>query len=67
MPTSLSSFLGTTYNGDRGTQGEIASQGTQGLQGGQGIQGVGGSFSSQGVRGLQGRYFFTISFLGIKY
>jgi hypothetical protein len=42
MPTSLSSFLGTTYQGATGTQGTTGSTGAQGATGIQGIQGIQG-------------------------
>ena len=56
MPTSLSSFLGTTYEGSQGSQGlqGLSNQGAQGLQGLQGVQGIQGLQGLQGVQGLQG-------------
>jgi hypothetical protein len=64
MAINLSTFLGTTFQGNTGTQGPQGPQGTQGLQGlsNQGVQGPQGTqglqglqgLSNQGVQGLQG-------------
>ena len=61
MPTNLSTFLGTTYQGLQGNQGlqGLSNQGSQGLQGVQGLsnqgsQGLQGLQGSQGLQGVQG-------------
>lgn len=57
MPTLLSTYLGTTFQGNTGSQGVQGLQGiqgTQGLQGVQGVQGLQGVQGNQGVQGLQG-------------
>jgi hypothetical protein len=54
---TLSSILGSAYQGvqgTQGTQGTIGIQGVQGLQGLQGTQGVQGSQGLQGTQGTQG-------------
>ena len=57
MPTNLTTFLGTTYQGAQGIQGAQGPQGRQGFQGvvgAQGAQGVIGAQGAQGVVGAQG-------------
>lgn len=68
MTINLSTFLGTTFQGNTGIQGTqgvqgLSNQGTQGLQGTTGFQGTQGlqgdqglqGLSNQGIQGLQGR------------
>jgi hypothetical protein len=59
MPTNLSTFLQSTYQGSIGIQGFTGSQGTFGTQGitgsgSQGIEGSQGTTGSQGITGTQG-------------
>jgi hypothetical protein len=50
MPTNLSDFLSSNFQGSQGIQGRQGIQGTQGTQGIQGITGTG----IQGTQGIQG-------------
>jgi hypothetical protein len=59
MPTNLSTFLGTTFQGNTGIQGAqgiqgLSNQGVQGTQGVQGRIGAQGTAGAQGVQGVQG-------------
>jgi hypothetical protein len=53
MTTNLSTFLGTTFQGNTGTQGLEGTQGTQGTTGA-GTQGTQGTTGTQGITGTQG-------------
>jgi len=56
MAINLSTFLGTTFQGNTGVQGAQGTQGFTGTQGAQGIQGLSnqGTSGSQGAQGTQG-------------
>ena len=53
MTINLSTFLGTTFQGNTGIQGATGTQGIQGVPG-SGSQGTQGTSGSQGTQGLQG-------------
>jgi hypothetical protein len=52
---TLSSILGSTFQGNPGAQGAVGAQGNQGVQGAVGAQGAQGRQGAVGAQGAQGR------------